>query len=418
MADKLKVKVNSEIGELEAVILHTPGQEIENMTPENAERALYSDILNLSVVNNEYRQLEEVLKKVSKTYQVKQLLKDILKNDKVKKILVRNICNNENIDIEIAKELLQENSEKLAKILIEGLAVKVKNLSTYLNKEKFELRPLHNFFFTRDASVSVFNDVLISKMASNVRAREAIIMEAIFDYHPEFETKTFTPIPNKQNNNVKIEGGDLLIAADNVLLIGMGERTSSQGIDFVIEEMKKRNKKVHLIIQELPETPESFIHLDMIFTFIDKDACLVYEPVVMNANRYQTIHITVEGNKVRINEEKNLIKALDKVGISLKPVFCGGVNRYIQDREQWHSGANLFAIGPGKVMGYSRNVYTVEELAKNNFDVIRAIDIISGKEDITKRKKYIITIDGSELPRGGGGCRCMTMPVRRKNVNF
>lgn len=419
MGKLLNVNVNSEIGNLEGVILHTPGQEIENMTPQNAERALYSDILNLSVASKEYAQLSGVLNKITRTFQVKELLTDILAIDKVKEILLQKICSNEN-KLEIYDDLLSFTTDDLADRLIKGVIMHKDNLTRFMSKERYSLRPLHNFFFMRDASMSCFDKVIIGKMASRVRERESIIMEAIFNYHPEIKTKTISPSTSDNNNGkITIEGGDVLIARDDVMLIGIGARTTTQGVDFILNKIKESGEKKHILVQELPSSPESFIHLDMVFTFLDKDRCMVYEPVIFKKNKFHTVHITIDNGKVSIKHEENLLTALRSLGFDIKPVFCGGENDvWIQEREQWHSGANFFAIGPGKVISYARNVYTIEALNNDGFDVLKANDIIKGKINIEDYKKYVVTIDGSELSRGGGGARCMTMPIKRSKVDW
>ncbi|MDA3781340.1 MAG: arginine deiminase family protein [Bacteroidales bacterium] len=421
MASKFNINVRSEIGDLEGVILHTPGKEIENMTPKNAERALYSDILNLSVAKKEYAQLNNVLKKLTNTFEVKDLLTDILINEKVKTNLIGKICQHENI-CNLNTHLFSLSPEELSKQLIEGVILEKNTLTSYLSQERYSLRPLHNFFFTRDASMSVINDVLIGRMANDVRVRESLIMEAIFDYHENFTTKTVNPINNvKFANKATIEGGDVIIARDDILCIGNGARTNSEGIDFILEKLlKQKEKKRHILIQELPHQPESFIHLDMVFTFLSKNECMVYEPLITKTNKYQTIHITIENGKViSIREEENLLKSLNDLGMDLKPIYCGGrTDSWIQEREQWHSGANFFSVGSGKVIGYARNTYTMDEMNNNGFEIIKAKDIIKGKIDLTNYKKYVIALDGSELPRGGGGARCMTMPFRRKPVKW
>ncbi|WP_461632706.1 arginine deiminase [Labilibaculum euxinus] len=429
MTKYVELNVRSEIGELEGVILHTPGSEVENMTPENAERALYSDILNLSVAKDEYKQLSGVLSEISETYQVKDLLADVLANEKAKENVIDQISAMEpQISVKgntycIKDFLLEQTPPDLASLLIEGVPLKRDNLTKFLSKERYAMRPLHNFFFTRDASMSVLDEVLIGKMASSVRDRESLIMQAIFDYTPGFKTKTVNPIDNPEMDpNCTIEGGDVLIAREDIMIIGNGTRTSTQGIDFILAQLlcQKDKTQRHLLIQELPSHPESFIHLDMVFTLLDVDKCMVYEPLIIRPNKYQTVHIAIENGKViSITRENNLLQALKKLGMDLKPIYCGGNgDPWNQEREQWHSGANFFAVGPGKVIGYGRNVHTMDAMNKNGFEILRAKDIIRHKVELSDYEKYVITLEGSELPRGGGGARCMTMPVRRKPVNW
>jgi arginine deiminase len=419
MESNYNVKVNSEIGDLEAVIIRTLGSEVENMTPENAERALYSDILNLAVARQEYAQLRGVLDKVSRVFEVEELLASILKNDKVKADLINKVCLSCS-DPRTLDFLFELEPAGLAAQLIEGVPLRRDNLSRFLSPQRYAVRPLHNFFFTRDASVSIGNKVMISQMASPVRDREAQIMEAVFDYYPEFNTGTFSA--RKSGNlskKVSIEGGDVLVAKDDITLIGIGSRTTPEGVDVVIEKMKDKEGVHHIIVQELPTERESFIHLDMVFTFLSRNECMVYEPVIMQPNRFKTIHITIDNRKVSIREEKNILDSLLNLGIDLKPIHCGGMaDPWTQEREQWHSGANFFAIGPGKIIGYNRNVATIQELNNNGYEVIAAQDVIDEKISLTDHEKYVVTIDGSELSRGGGGARCMTMPVRRKEVEW
>jgi arginine deiminase len=417
MQEKIPTRINSEIGELQAVVVHSPGLEVENMTPETAERALYSDILNLSVASKEFSQFKGVLQHFTTTLEVKDLLRDILKNEKVKENLIEKICINEKV-CGIKSFLTNQEDEQIVKYLIEGIPVRNTTLTNFLSKDRFSLRPLHNFFFTRDAAVSIYDNVIVGAMASNVRLRESLIMEAIFDFHPLFSTKTINPITSGKEN-IQIEGGDVLIAREDIIMCGIGSRTSSQGVDFILDHLKKKNEKQHILIQELPLSPESFIHLDMVFTLLDRDMCMIYEPVIMKMNKYQTVHIYCEGGKVKfIREVENLPGALRKLGMDLKPVECGGTHdRRLQEREQWHSGANFFALGPGKVIGYARNVNTAAALNKNGFEIIKASDVIKGKINPHDYQKAVITIEGSELPRGGGGPRCMTMPVSRKSIS-
>ena len=412
------VYVDSEVGELEAVIIHTMGSEVENMTPQNAERALYSDILSLSVAQSEYSRFREVLKKLCKVYEVKDLLAGILKNEKVRNDIILRVSNGDT-DPELGKYLMDLDSEALASHLIEGVPMRRESLSRFLDPQRFELRPLHNFFFTRDSAITLYDKVFISKMANRVRERESLIMEEIFHFHPAFNTATLMPDCNQPKcEKISIEGGDILLGGDDLMLIGIGSRTTPAGVDAVIDHLKSFKKRYHIIVQELPTQGESFIHLDMVFTFLSHDECMVYAPVILQPNRFKTIHIVLDNGKVNISEEKNIIDTMEKIGRNIKPIYCGGAaDLWTQEREQWHSGANFFAVAPGKVLGYSRNAYTTEELNKNGYEVLEAEDVINGNADPGSYSKYVITIDGSELPRGGGGPRCMTMPVRRKRLN-
>ena len=301
------------------------------------------------------------------------------------------ICVTENVT-DYFEYLMEMSSRNLANVLIEGLPAKINTLTAYLKDDYYALLPLYNFYFTRDAAVTIGSRALICKMASKVRMRESLITEAIFKNPNFFDS------------------------------VGNGMRTSSNGIDLLVNRLCKTEgpEKRHVIVQQLPDTPESFIHLDMVFTLLDVDKAMVFEPLILNDNQYQTVHMTIEGGRVtKIKTVNNIPAILKKLGMEVEPIICGGnADEWNQEREQWHSGANFFALSPGKVMAYARNVHTLNELGKMDFEIIPAWDIINGKKDLTKSAKCVVTIDGSELPRGGGGARCMTMPLRRSSVNW
>jgi arginine deiminase len=416
-----KVDIRSEIGELEGVIIHTPGPEVENMTPDSSHKALYSDILNLSVALKEFNQFKGFLSKVTRTFEVKDLLSTVVQNPEHRDELLKAIAIKEHLDEYSIAELMDIRHDKLSTMLLEGVEMRKDNLTRFLSKDRYSIEPLHNFFFTRDASVALLDKVLISRMHSRIRDRESLIMDSIFRNHPVFGVKTINPEQRHYaSKELSFEGGDFLMAREDILLIGTGTRTTPEGIDFIMEYYKEKKVQRHIIVQELPYTPESFIHLDMVFTLLDRNQCMVYEPLILQPNRYLTIHIHIDNGKVKsIREVANIPSVLKELGMEMETLYCGGRrDSMIQEREQWHSGANFFAIAPGKVIGYGRNVYTMEEMNRHGYAVIKANDVIHDKVDISKYEKYVVTIDGSELSRGGGGCRCMTMPVRRKAVGW
>jgi len=418
MSKRIETNIRSEIGKLNAVIIHSPGKEVENMTPSNTKRALYSDVLNLTVASKEYAEFKGILETVAKTFEVKDLLRDILTNEKVKQELIGDIVKNEKVP-ELSEILNRIKPEELSRYLIEGVVMKKNTLTKFLSDERYSLRPLHNFFFTRDASISINDKILIGKMAGRVREREALIMEAIFKYHSDFSTRVVNPVKDRPDDDkIQIEGGDILIAREDILLVGTGARTTSQGIDYIIDQLRNKNEKRHIIVQELPYTPESFIHLDMVFTIIDQDKCVVYEPLITTPNRFDTVHITIDNGKVKsIQKRDHLTNVLKELGMDLKPIPCGGCNdQWYQEREQWHSGANFFAVGPGQIIGYGRNTHTLEVLNNNGLEIIKAKDVINGKKKLKDYDKYVVAIEGSELARGGGGARCMSMPISRASL--
>ena len=417
----LRINIQSEIGTLDAVLLHRPGAEVENMTPRNVQRALYSDILNLSIAQSEYEQLSGVLSQVSKVYEVKDLLVKVLEQWKPRADLIHRICETEEV-MPYLDVLMEMKSEDLARVLIEGLPARIDTLTSYLRNEYYALCPLYNFYFTRDAAVTIGNQALVCRMANKVRMRESFIMNAIYRDSGVFECSVVDAnLLQPEGSQVIMEGGDIIVAREDILIVGNGVRTTPQGIDFMIDRFRRACPpgRYNVIVQQLPSEPESFIHLDMVFTLLDHDKCMVFKPLITQANQYQTVHIIIEDGKVTaIRPVSGLLSVLKKLGMDLKPVTCGGLDEWDQEREQWHSGANFFAFAPGKVLSYARNVHTLEELSKNGFEIVKASDFIAGTADATVygQSPCVLTIDGSELPRGGGGARCMTMPLSRTNI--
>ncbi|MCR5191785.1 MAG: arginine deiminase [Bacteroidales bacterium] len=404
-----KVNVTSETGRLRAVLLHRPGIEIERMTPLNAAHALYSDILNKPIVDKEYANFCGVLERWTNVYYVEDILEMLLADDKLRQTLVEMSCDMDNCDDDLAPKLLAFDNHTLANILIEGYEDPEWDGAS---DDRYLLKPLYNLFFTRDASSTVYDRVLINSMSFDVRQRETLIYRAIFENF--FKVDTLNAIT--WNHDARTEGGDVQIASPDLLCIGQGIRTNTLGIKYLAQTFAQERKQFNILVQELPKSPDSFIHLDMVFTFLGKHQCMAFEPMLKKTGLFSgkaTTLISIDNGKVTSRKVDNIVDGLRVLGWDIEPVIGGGCDPWVQLREQWHSGANFFALGDGKVMGYRRNTSTIEALDRAGFAVLNAEDIVDGKVDMNSYEKFVAAFPGSELPRAGGGARCMTMPILR-----
>ncbi len=419
MLQPCEVSVSSETGRLRAVMLHRPGPEIERMTPMNAPHALYSDILNKPIVDREYANFCGVLEKWANVYYIEDILTELLEDEERKQQIIsdsifyyssRPIKQAGNADEQVYNQLMGMDAATLSTALIEGLE---NPKWDGLSENRFLIEPLYNLFFTRDASSTVFDRVLINSMSFDVRKRETIILEAIF--HHFFKVKTLNAMT--WNANAHTEGGDVHIAAPDLLCIGEGIRTNAKGIEYLAQQFAKERKHFNILVQELPHYPESFIHLDMVFTFLGKHRCMVFEPMIKKEGIFAdkaTTLISINDGKISYCRMDNIVKGLQSLGWDIEPVVGGGCDSWMQMREQWHSGCNFFSMGDNKIIGYERNFHTIEALDKAGFSVLKAEDIVSGRVDMNDYESFVVTVPASELPRAGGGARCMTMPLLRE----
>ena len=405
-----EVNVSSETGRLRAVLLHRPGVEIERMTPLNAAQALYSDILNKPIVDEEYNNFSGVLERWTQVYYVHDILEQLLRDENIKKkLLADSLRGCEQKTARVIDEITAGDPAKLAQVLIEGCEDPDWNGD---NPNRYLLKPLYNLFFTRDASSTVYNRVLINSMSFEVRERESLIYEAIFSHF--FGVDTLNAMA--WNPYARTEGGDVQIASKDTLCIGQGIRTNRKGIEYLAQTFAREREHFNILVQELPMEPESFIHLDMVFTFLGKHQCMAFEPMLKKQGLFHgkdTTLITIDHGKISYNYVNNIVEGLNSLGWDIEPVIGGGSDPWTQLREQWHSGANFFSLGDGKVLGYRRNTHTIDALDRAGFAVLNAEDIVAGKVDMNNYDKFVAAFPGSELPRAGGGARCMTMPILR-----
>src|SRR5436190_1020674 len=218
----------------------------------------------------------------------------------------------------------------------------------------------------------------------------------------------------------KLEGGEMLVARGDLLLVGITERTNNAGVKRLARGLKESDSGVKTVIAvELPKQ-RSFMHLDTVFTFINRHECLIYPPVILPGGDEAATVTTIDLTKrtLQYTEEKSLLHALKRQKFDLKPIYCGGAKAVDQQREQWTDGANAFALAPGIILLYERNVRTAEELAKFDYHIVYEDDLLLGRTELESwtNRKYAIQIQGNELSRARGGPRCMTMPLEREDV--
>ena len=415
---KTQINLDSEIGKLNAVMVHRPGREIENMTPATAAEVLYDDILNLQLAVREHEQLTGVLRRVADVYEFEDLLQDTLDDARMKGLLIDELVKLYDC-VELATELKETDNAELAPQLFQGTPMRKDSLEKFLSPLRHAIPPLPNAFFTRDAVMAVNERVIIGSMAFRARYAEALLLKAIFKYHNGIRSDGFYfDGTSNTSQKITIEGGDLLVLRDDLIMIGYSERTTARGIDTLMRAIAEKGGVQNFIVVEIPKS-RATIHLDMIFTMVDRDACAVFSPLITGMHKCRAFHVHFEQQQVkRIVEYPGVLEALRTQGLDLKPIACGGDDELRQEREQWSSGANFFAMAPGHIIGFEHNQATAEELARNGFEIVTADQLIREDRGLTPGHPTLVTMQGAELSRGGGGCRCMTMPLNRDAVDW
>jgi len=412
------IAIASEIGTLRSVIVHRPGSELETVTPANATELLYNDVLFLDSAEREHRQLTAVLGRTARVHYLRELLADVLAEPEPRQALLDAVCRWHDCP-QLAPALAERPADELAHALIEGVRHPEASLAAAINPAGWAIPPSPNAFFTRDPAFCVGSRGIVGAMASQVRGTEAMIMRAVFRWHPLLQgTEGLVDGVAEQAGAapVKFEGGDVHVLRDDLLVIGCSERTSVAGIDRLLQAVGASGQIIDVVIVLLPRA-RATIHLDMIFTMLDHDLCAVFEPLVVGPQRSRVVSARVQDGRVaRFAIEDGLLSALARLGMPLDPVHCGGDDPVRQVREQWASGANLLALAPGKVIGYARNRGTFEALAARGFRVVHAEDVAAGTVDLLAPGRCAVMMAGAESSRGGGGCRCMTLPVRRDPI--
>ncbi len=403
-------RINSEIGALEAVIVHTPGEELRGVTPANREAYLYADIVDLNLARAEHQQFVQVLQRFATVYTVEQLLTEVLEIPDAREFLQETTTNLVPAE-SLALGLDQLSPDRMVRTLIEGARLERGPVARALNGFGFAFPPLPNLFFPRDAGVIVGEYAMVGAMRYDVRWTEELLIKALLLYHPDLANRGIIYDGSREKrDHYTLEGGDIHRLRDDVILVGLSDRTSAAAVDMLCEVVFAHGLATDVIVLVMPGEPTA-IHLDMVFSQVDADLCVIYPPFFIGPERRAVLHRRKGSDSVR--ELPDFFAGLRELGLDLTPIMAGGENRSTQEREQWSSACNFLALRPGIVVGYGRNLGTLRQLEAHGFRVRPAEEFLAERGDGTPGGRVAITISGSELVRGGGGPRCMTLPIRR-----
>lgn len=408
----MELKVYSEIGKLKKVLLHRPGKELENLTPDMLERLLFDDIPWLELAQKEHDEFSGLLRsKGVKVYYIENLVAEAIENEEVKKEFITKFskeaigANNNILNPKIAKEELEnylyniKDNLELVNISIAGIRKEVLSKKIIIkNNYLFITDPIPNLYFQRDPFSTIGNGISLNTMYSVTRNRETLYAYIMFKYHPEFKDSK-TPFFYERNQEFSIEGGDQLVLNEKTLLIGRSQRTRFEAIEKLAQNIlfSPNTTFEKIVAFEIGKT-RKYMHLDTVFTQVDKNKFSVH-PDVINESM-NVWYITKENGKIKKEKKSGhtLREILQELtGIKdIKFIECGGTDPIASAREQWNDGANTLALSPGEVVVYSRNPVTNKLLEKNGIK----INVISS----------------AELSRGRGGPRCMSMPLEREEI--
>ena len=399
----------SEIGRLKKVMLHRPGKELENLMPEYLERLLFDDIPYLKVAQAEHDAFAQCLRdNGAEVVYLRDLVEETLAEPDVRRELTEQFLDEAGLENHRIREILQDyfaemDNGALVDTMMAGVrksdirGFETGKLADYLSfrsdEYPFLIDPMPNLYFTRDPFATIGTGVSLHRMHTVTRNRETLFGKFIFQYHPVYKD---APKWYDRGETSSLEGGDILILSPEVLAVGISQRTEEDSIDkfaHTVLSISKTFKKIFAF--NIPKS-RSFMHLDTVFTMVDRDKFTVHPNILSEITVY--VMELVDG-KVHIREEQGRLEDILKKHLELEQVTlikCGSDSPIDAAREQWSDGSNTLAIAPGEVVVYERNYVTNRILEDNGITVH--------------------TIPCSELSRGRGGPRCMSMPFVREDM--
>jgi arginine deiminase len=404
------ISVTNEVKNLKKVLLHRPGKELLNLTPNTLEELLFDDIPFLKMAQKEHDNFAQILRDngVEVVYLEDLMAQSIKDNKELRDKFIRQIIQEGGVITKRYQKIVYDyldsikDDKELVLKTMEGINLneldigeKVSLVDMMAQDGQMILAPMPNLYFTRDPFASIGNGISLNKMYSITRSRETIFADYIFKYHKDF--KDNVDLLYDRQNPFNIEGGDILNLSENVLAIGISQRTSPDAIDLIAKNIfYHHNTSIDTILAfDIPRT-RAFMHLDTVFTQVDYDKFTVH-PMILNGLRVFEIKKGTHDEELKIKEisdklENILSKYLkiDKVDL----ILCSGGDVIASQREQWNDGSNTLCIKPGTIVVYDRNEVTNELMVKKGLTVLE--------------------MSSSELSRGRGGPRCMSMPLIRE----